>query len=84
MNKFYKRLAILILLVLVISGSVIYFTVDINTLSNLTGCNGRRCCPADVFASCRSSDREGNGSCFCADRCVDFVSDPLPTVYFHA
>lgn len=36
MNKFYKRLAILILLVLVISGSVIYFTVDINTLSNLT------------------------------------------------
>ena len=36
MSKFYKRLAILILLVLVISGSVIYFTVDIHTLTNLT------------------------------------------------
>lgn len=36
MNKFYKRLAILITLVLGISGAVIYFTVDINTLSNLT------------------------------------------------
>ena len=36
MSNFYKRLAILILLVLVISGSVIYFTVDIHTLTNLT------------------------------------------------
>lgn len=36
MNKFYTRLICLILLVLVISGSVIYFTVDINTLTNLT------------------------------------------------
>ena len=36
MNKFYTRLIGLILLVLFISGSVIYFTVDINTLANLT------------------------------------------------
>ncbi|WP_298463252.1 lysylphosphatidylglycerol synthase transmembrane domain-containing protein [uncultured Mitsuokella sp.] len=35
MNKFYKRFLILILLVLVISGTVIYTTVDINTLKNL-------------------------------------------------
>ena len=35
MNKFYKRFAFLILLVLVISGIVIYTTVDINTLHNL-------------------------------------------------
>ena len=36
MNKFYKRLAILLTLVFGISGAVIYFTVDINTLENLT------------------------------------------------
>lgn len=36
MNKFYTRLIGLILLVVIISGSVIYFTVDINTLTNLT------------------------------------------------
>lgn len=36
MNKFYKRFIILFLLVLIISGGVIYFTVDINTLKNLT------------------------------------------------
>lgn len=36
MNKFYKRFIILIVLVLVISGTVIYTTVDINTLKNLT------------------------------------------------
>ena len=36
MNKIYVRLIGLILLVFVISGAVIYFTVDINTLSNLT------------------------------------------------
>ena len=36
MNKFYKRFLILIVLVLVISGTVIYTTVDINTLKNLT------------------------------------------------
>ena len=36
MNKFYKRLFFLVLLVVVISGSVIYSTVDINTLKNLT------------------------------------------------
>ena len=36
MGKFYRRLALLILLVLCISGAVIYFTVDINTLTNLT------------------------------------------------
>ena len=36
MNKFYKRLAILLTLVFGISGAVIYFTVDINTLGNLT------------------------------------------------
>ena len=36
MNKFYTRLICLILLVVIISGSVIYFTVDINTLTNLT------------------------------------------------
>lgn len=35
MNKFYKRFVFLILLVLVISGIVIYSTVDINTLQNL-------------------------------------------------
>ena len=35
MNKFYKRFVFLILLVLVISGVVIYTTVDINTLHNL-------------------------------------------------
>ena len=35
MNKFYKRFVCLILLVLVISGVVIYTTVDINTLHNL-------------------------------------------------
>ncbi len=35
MNKFYKRFFILILLVLVISGTVIYTTVDIHTLKNL-------------------------------------------------
>ena len=32
MNKFYKRFLFLILLVLVISGIVIYSTVDIHTL----------------------------------------------------
>ncbi len=36
MNKFYKRLALLVVLVLGISGAVIYFTVDIHTLTNLT------------------------------------------------
>ncbi len=36
MNKFYKRFIGLILLVVVISGVVIYSTVDINTLQNLT------------------------------------------------
>lgn len=35
MNKFYKRFLCLIFLVLVISGIVIYSTVDINTLKNL-------------------------------------------------
>ena len=35
MNKFYRRLFALILLVLVISGVVIYTTIDINTLKNL-------------------------------------------------
>lgn len=35
MNKFYKRFIFLILLVLIISGTVIYTTVDINTLKNL-------------------------------------------------
>lgn len=35
MNKFYKRLIGLVLLVVVISGTVIYTTVDINTLQNL-------------------------------------------------
>lgn len=35
MNKFYKRFLALILLVLIISGVVIYTTVDINTLQNL-------------------------------------------------
>ena len=35
MNKFYKRFVFLIALVLVISGIVIYSTVDINTLKNL-------------------------------------------------
>lgn len=36
MNKFYKRFILLMILVLLISGSVIYFTVDMNTLRNLT------------------------------------------------
>ena len=36
MRKFYKRLALLVVLVLGISGAVIYFTVDIHTLANLT------------------------------------------------
>ena len=36
MNKFQKRLVVLIVLVLVISGTVIYTTVDINTLQNIT------------------------------------------------
>lgn len=36
MNKFYKRFFCLILLLAIISGSVILFTVDINTLQNLT------------------------------------------------
>ena len=35
MNKFYRRLLCLILLVLIISGVVIYTTIDINTLKNL-------------------------------------------------
>lgn len=35
MNKFYRRFLCLILLVLAISGIVIYSTVDINTLKNL-------------------------------------------------
>ncbi len=36
MNKFYRRLALLVVLVLGISGAVIYFTMDIHTLTNLT------------------------------------------------
>ena len=36
MKKFYKRLALLIVFVLAISSAVIYFTVDINTIKNLT------------------------------------------------
>ena len=36
MGRFYRRLAFLVTLVLVISGAVIYFTVDIHTLANLT------------------------------------------------
>ena len=36
MNKFYKRFLLLILLVLGISGIVIYTTVDIHTLRNIT------------------------------------------------
>lgn len=36
MNKFYQRLAILILIVGGISGAVIYYTVDIHTLRHLT------------------------------------------------
>lgn len=36
MNKFHRRLAFIISLLLLISGLVIYFTVDINTLANLT------------------------------------------------
>jgi len=36
MNKFYKRFICLMILLMAISGSVIYFTVDINTLQNLT------------------------------------------------
>lgn len=39
MNKFHKRLLVLILLVSAISAGVIYFTVDINTLSSLTEFN---------------------------------------------
>ena len=35
MNKFYRRLIFLIVLVLAISGVVIYSTVDINTLRSL-------------------------------------------------
>ena len=35
MSKVYKRFIVLILLVVVISGVVIYTTVDINTLKNL-------------------------------------------------
>ncbi|MEG6585531.1 lysylphosphatidylglycerol synthase transmembrane domain-containing protein [Dendrosporobacter sp. 1207_IL3150] len=35
MIKIYQRLTVLIMLVLAISGAVIYFTVDINTLSHL-------------------------------------------------
>ena len=35
MTKFYKRIFCLIMLIGIISGSVIYFTVDINTFSNL-------------------------------------------------
>ncbi len=36
MNKFHRRLAFIILLLFLISWLVIYFTVDINTLANLT------------------------------------------------
>ena len=36
MNKFQRRLLALILLVILISGTVIYTTVDINTLKNIT------------------------------------------------
>ena len=36
MKRFHKRLICLVALVLTISGAVIYFTVDINTLTNLT------------------------------------------------
>ncbi len=36
MNKFYKRFFVLAILVFLISGFVIYSTVDINTLRNLT------------------------------------------------
>ena len=36
MSSIYKRLLLLTLLVVSISGAVIYFTVDINTLTNLT------------------------------------------------
>ena len=36
MNKFYKRFLLLVLLVLVISGTVIYTTVDIHTLQSVT------------------------------------------------
>ena len=36
MNKFYRRLLVLISMVLLISGTVIYTTVDINTLQNIT------------------------------------------------
>lgn len=35
MNKFHRRLAFIVSLVLLISGLVIYFTVDINTLASL-------------------------------------------------
>lgn len=40
MNKFYRKLAFLILFVLGISIAVIYTTVDINTISNLTKFHG--------------------------------------------
>lgn len=48
MNKFYKRFLILIVLVLVISGTVIYTTVDINTLKtdsvqDVVDCAGYLC-----------------------------------------
>lgn len=36
MRKFYRRFLVLLLLVCIISGTVIYMTVDINTLQNLT------------------------------------------------
>ena len=36
MSRFHKRLIGMVALVLVISGAVIYFTVDIHTLTNLT------------------------------------------------
>lgn len=39
MNKFHKRLFVLILFVSIISAGVIYFTVDINTLTSLTEFN---------------------------------------------
>ena len=40
MNKFYRRLLLLILLVLVISGIVIYSTIDIHTIQNLNRFKG--------------------------------------------
>lgn len=36
MNKIYARMLLLILFVFAISGAVIYFTVDINTITNIT------------------------------------------------